>query len=614
MKLNLVLLLLLLLSLAPILVVIAKKDSSSPWCTDPQHPAEVGMYGDMGYVDLINNEGQVPENVIGLFRQGLTHIYGFNNFEALRNFRTATKLSPDCALCFWGVAMSFAPNINYYIENQTALNDAANTASKLAKSQNLNLSSKSHALIDAIAKFVAPANFQDSPDSPYRKAYANALCTNKANDADINVFCAGASMALSPWHYYQGIPSGGHFPMMDFLLPAKAKLLDAVNRGPHDPSKTPTTATRSSVVEGHPHIFAIHLLIHLLEPSNAPEKYRWEALGPTKMLYNSTAKEGDQEAIPAQGHLTHMPAHLFLRTGLYMDAVKTSTISTGDNSKYITKCLNPYGLGHNLKMYVANARLAGRLQDSLEHAAAAGMPDAGQESTPNGGTTCVDCAGTGNPEYILTLVRFAQWNKVINVAKPNFQKSVPSFAVYNEAEYHFARAVAYWALSNKGTDEKYVSMGDAEAKLCLALAPKTASPTQGFNYTGILPEELTAIRALRIENNWTKAIEHYKNVVAADDLNFYLEPPRMFYPPRQCLGALLSHAPTFDGGNNTVALEVFETDLLAFVGNAWSLYGAATAASNLGMKGKSDEYREKADHAWKDADVKFISPCPHLFA
>ena len=80
-----------------------KKDNSSPWCTDPQHPAEVGMYGDMGYVDLINNEGQVPENVIGLFRQGLTHIYGFNNFEALRNFRTATKLSPDCA-CVSGVS------------------------------------------------------------------------------------------------------------------------------------------------------------------------------------------------------------------------------------------------------------------------------------------------------------------------------------------------------------------------------------------------------------------------------------------------------------------------------------------------------------------------------
>ena len=76
----------------------------------------------------------------------------------------------------------------------------------------------------------------------------------------------------------------------------------------------------------------------------------------------------------------------------------------------------------------------------------------------------------------------------------------------------------------------------------------------------------------------------------------------MFYPPRQCLGALLSHAPTSDGGNNTAALEVFETDLLAFVGNAWSLYGAATAASNLGMKEKSDEYREKADHAWKDAE------------
>ena len=59
--------------------------------------------------------------------------------------------------------------------------------------------------------------------------------------------------------------------MKPFLLPAKAKLLSAVHRGQG----------------GGPHVLAIHLLIHLLEPTNAPLSYRWEALEPTELLFGS---------------------------------------------------------------------------------------------------------------------------------------------------------------------------------------------------------------------------------------------------------------------------------------------------------------------------------------
>ena len=466
----------------------------SPWCKDPTHPAEVGMYGEMGFnVRLVNSTGQVPPNVVGLFRQGLAHLYGFNNVEALRNFQTAATQAPNCALCHWGIAVAFAPNINYFIENQTALNNAATAAVRFAKEQP-HLSSKTHTLINAVAKLVAP------------------------------------------------------------------------------------------------------------------KTYRWEALGPTKLLFNGT---GGQEAVPSQGHLTHMPAHLFLRTGLYMDAVQTSRVSTGDNAKYLAKCLTPYGLGHNLKMYVANARFAGRLNDSLAHAARAQMPAAGQERTPNGGTTCVDCAGQGSPEYVLTLVRFGRWHDVLQQTVPTDFGST-SFATYNQAEWHVSRAAAYWALSDKGTNKTRVRLGDAEARIAERVAPSTTSP-QGFNYTVIVPEELRAMRAFRVEHNWSQAIAHYANVVAADDANLYLEPPRMSYPPRQCLGALLAQAPSDAGGNSTAALGVFEDDLDHYVENAWSLYGAAEAALKLGRRAMSDDYRARADRAWKDADVAFVSPCPQLF-
>src|SRR5262245_7101112 len=36
------------------------------------------------------------------FDQGLTLAYGFNHAEAIRSFREAARLDPECAMCFWG--------------------------------------------------------------------------------------------------------------------------------------------------------------------------------------------------------------------------------------------------------------------------------------------------------------------------------------------------------------------------------------------------------------------------------------------------------------------------------------------------------------------------------
>ena len=378
--------------------------------------------------------------------------------------------------------------------------------------------------------------------------------------------------------------------MKPFLLPAKSKLLGAVHRG----------------IGGGPHVFAIHLLIHLLEPSNAPESYRWEALGPTEMLFGGSGGE----LVPAQGHLTHMPAHLFLRTGKYNDAVTTSTVSTDDdNARYRSKCLNPYAYGHNLKMYVANARLAGRFGDALAHARKAILPESGEEFTPNGAKICVDCAGPGSPEVVLTLARFGQWSEILDEPIPE-SWGLPDVAGYNEAAFRYARAAAFWGLSARGKNNTLVALGDAEAKLCEKAAPQSASPSQAFNYTIILPEQLRASRAMHVDGDFATAIAHLRKVKEADDANMYLEPPRVWYPPRECLGALLATAPQGDGGGNvSEALSVFQEDLSQFVESPWSLFGAANAAQKLGLVALAKNYTERGNAAWSEADVDFKSPC-----
>jgi hypothetical protein len=95
--------------------------TGSPWCLNASALAKPGMYGDMGDIDLLGPRGKygqyidVPDDktVAQLWQQGIAHLFGFNNVEALRSLSSAAYLDPECALCHWGVAMCYAPNIKW---------------------------------------------------------------------------------------------------------------------------------------------------------------------------------------------------------------------------------------------------------------------------------------------------------------------------------------------------------------------------------------------------------------------------------------------------------------------------------------------------------------------
>ncbi|HEY9006391.1 MAG TPA: hypothetical protein VIM75_09665 [Ohtaekwangia sp.] len=46
------------------------------------------------------------------FEQGLRLVYGFNHWEAIRAFREAIRLDPQCAMAYWGLALAYGPNLN----------------------------------------------------------------------------------------------------------------------------------------------------------------------------------------------------------------------------------------------------------------------------------------------------------------------------------------------------------------------------------------------------------------------------------------------------------------------------------------------------------------------
>jgi hypothetical protein len=54
------------------------------------------------------------------FDQGLRLTFSFNHAEAIRAFRAAQRLDPQCAMCYWGEALALGPNINTNAEDAVA--------------------------------------------------------------------------------------------------------------------------------------------------------------------------------------------------------------------------------------------------------------------------------------------------------------------------------------------------------------------------------------------------------------------------------------------------------------------------------------------------------------
>ena len=68
--------------------------------------------------------------------QGVAQLHSFYYFESERSFRQAAKIDPDCAMAYWGMAMS---NINNAKRATGFLKEARKRAASLARRESLYL-------------------------------------------------------------------------------------------------------------------------------------------------------------------------------------------------------------------------------------------------------------------------------------------------------------------------------------------------------------------------------------------------------------------------------------------------------------------------------------------
>jgi hypothetical protein len=324
------------------------------------------------------------------------------------------------------------------------------------------------------------------------------------------------------------------------------------------------------------HIGANHFYIHTMEASQSPSR----ALPSARRL---------ETLAPAAGHLVHMPAHIYARTGDHASAAKANLSGAEADRAYLKT--GPSGTfyemayySHNLHFLADSHMMQGRFADAHKAAddlVAALGPHA--QMMPMGESMLA--------MQTSVLVRFARHEDILALPAPAADQPVLT------AWWHFARGVA---LARTGKVEEASQERDA-----LRTSTSKVPNDTLFGGTGLEPAkgilELAATvldgRIADARGAHQDAISLWRKAVAAGDRLAYDEPPVWFYPLRESLGAALLAA-----NDPAAAEQVFRDDLAKHPRSARALFGLKE--SLLQQKKEADWVQRAFDDAWKSADVQ----------
>lgn len=493
------------------------------------------------------------------FDQGLTLSYAFNHAEAERSFRQAAARDPQCAMAYWGVALVLGPNYNSSMEPDAArpAYEAIQEALRLAP----QVTEKERAFIRALSKryAAAPSTDRKRLDREYAEAMGE-VAERYPDDPDAIALHAEALMDLHPWDLWtrNGEPRS--------WTPAILEVLErGIERWPDHPAFH-------------------HFYIHAVEASRNPERG-----------LPSAARLPD--LVPGAGHLVHMPSHIYIRVGRYVDAVAANERAIAVDDQYLAQVREQgiYALGyapHNHHFLCAAAMLAGQGKKSLSAARHLSMhQDPKRMRDPVLGASVQHYWAT--PLYVL--VRFGEWERILNEPPP------AKDLLYPTGVWHYARGMAYLR-----TGRRKEAGDELEALGRIAGLPEVAELriweiNKAADLLQIARQVLAGEIAAGAED-YDRAVAHLEKAVALEDGLTYQEPADWHPSVRQNLGAVLLEA-----GHAADAEEVYRRDLAYVPENGWSLFGLAQALRAQGKDEAASRVDDRFEKAWREADVRLTS-------
>lgn len=491
------------------------------------------------------------------FDQGLAWCYGFHHAEALRCFDAAAAADPGCAMAWWGKAYASGPHINN-MEMSPASAQQATADARHAQQLAGTATPLERALIDAVAaRYSWPA-----PDDRKQLDHAYAAAMRRAYEVhgehpDVAALFAEALMDLRPWDLWQ-------------------------QDGSPQPGTPEVLAVLERVLAAHPeHPQANHLYIHAVEASPAPAR----AIPSAERL---------RDLAPAIGHLTHMPAHVFLRVGRYEDAAAANrrgiaadlaiVVRTGRSGFYEVY------RAHNYHFLAYAAMFTGRADEAMT--AARDLVRELPMDTVRELPQFLE-AFLAVPYHVL--VRFGRWDEMLAEPPPEaWQKSRLAF-------YHYGRGVALAALGR--TAEARAERDAFRA----AMAEVPPDWTAGNNPTSTVLAIGDAFLDGEVEfraGNHEHAFASLRLAVERDDALRYDEPWGWMMPVRHGLGALLLEA-----GRVAEAEAVYRRDLERHPENGWALRGLAECLQRRGATAEAAATDARFEEAWRNASAPIRASC-----
>jgi len=488
---------------------------------------------------------------LAFFEQGLRLVYGFNHWEAIQAFRESVRLDPDFAMGHWGLALAFGPNLNDW--NPVDRERIAYESIQVARRYASKASGLEKDFIEALAtRYDGKAHdVRDSLNAAYANAM-KALAVKYPNDHEVQTLYADAIMNTMPWDYWEA-------------------------------DHTPKPATRDArkvlenVITKFPdHAGAHHLYIHLMEASPTPEV----ATKSARFL---------ETAMPGAGHIVHMPAHIYFRTGEYAKGVDLNIVASRVDEDYLARSANQ-GMyrqsyyPHNVDFVSYGSYMDGRSILALQTAMKLAY-----KSNFSGPTSEYFLA-----EPMVAYTRFGKWTDILSLPDPGTRVMLAQIL------WRFSRGLALLrsGYTSEARNElaKLDSLNKLDTLKSLYITFNPVSNAAEIS-AGVLRGEL-----LMKEKKFDEAIQSLQEAVKVEDGMRYTEPPDWKLPARHYLGAALLNAGKFDE-----AEKVYTEDLMINRENGWSLTGLREAQLKRGRKAEADATAKRLAKTWKNADISITS-------
>jgi len=511
------------------------------------------------------------------FDQGMNLVFDFWDYEANRAFEQAIRTDPNCAICHWALSESLG------IHNQEVQGYAH----------------------DELVKAVALRSRADKREKMYidaAQASAGSI-TGKYASREDNEDQSKAILRQIVHKYPKDVT-------------ARLLLAEAVQDGyDRDTGKArPGSAEMITILQGilkekPDDSAANHLWIHAVEASRHPE----QALHSAEVL---------ADLAPSSGHMTHMPGHIFYRTGDYQRAQVSFDLSTSVDEAYMrtqhVAADDDWNYVHNLMYSIANLLEQGRMDQA--GVVSAKLIDArGVRASTLYPWSTRDAITRLNPLLPLAL-RSGDWPRVESllssanppVSLPNLQAlatSLTAFAQgmqsvaqkdFNAAKKHSTELDAQlWRASQK-LDEQTAALAKNKPK------PEATPVNQVQPIDPNLEGELKHLAIVSLELRAAILI-HSEKIPEAEALFAqarreeqelgYREPPAFIQPVAEQEAELLTAA-----GQKTEAEKAWKQALEDRPNSGFPLYGLAMLVEQSGDAAKTSVAYNDFLNAWKTAD------------